>query len=274
MSLTSFIKSDKELRDKIRAAFSRPKLEKDQPLLAVPRTKRYGLVGTAFDYIFRFYLERLNDIQNESKAWVAERAIELLASNEEIYTTGTEIISNVKKLRKEFTRTGELSQELIRQTLRMSYLDPVFRAGAGIEYIGTDADEADIEDIEKQFSLIDDKFFLARDICLLNPAFGEGSMIVGGADADFVIDDKLIDIKTTRKLELTLNNFCQVIGYLALHRISGIESRKELGINQLGIYYSRYGYLFLFNIQDLIDDISLQKFTEWFERKIRRNLVD
>lgn len=270
MSLTSLIQNDKELRDEIRAVFLRPKLDKKQPLLVQPHTKRYGLVGTAFDYIFRFYLEKLNDIQNESKAWVAENVI-LRVSDKEIYKTGIEIISNVKKLRKEFIKTGELSQELIRQTLRMSYCDPVFRAGAGIEYIGTDADEADIEDIEKQFSLIDDKLFMAKNICLLNPTFGEGSMIVGGADADFVIDDKLIDIKTTKKLELPLNNFCQLIGYLLLHRISGIDRRKELEINHLGIYYSRYGYLFLFNIQDLIDDISLRKFTEWFERKIRSN---
>jgi len=98
------------------------------------------------------------------------------------------------------------------------------------------------------------------------------SMLVGGADADFVIDDKLIDIKTTKKLELKLNDFCQVIGYLLLHIISGIDGSKELlKINQLGIYYSRYAYLFLFNIQDLIDDHALRRFAEWFESRIRRN---
>ena len=77
-----------------------------------------------------------------------------------------------------------------------------------------------------------------------------------------------MDIKTTKKLELKLNDFCQVIGYFLLHRISGVNARKELEINQLGIYYSRYGYLFLFNTKDLIDDNSLEKFTEWFENTI------
>jgi len=232
MSLTSLIKSDKELRDKIKKAFSRPKLEKNKPLLVEPHTRRYGLVGTAFDYIFRFYLERLNNIQNESKPWIAEQAMALLPPDEEVYKKGTEIINNVKRLRKKFIKTGDLSDELIRQTLRMSYIDPIFRAGVGIEYIGVDADKADIEDIKEQLTLLNENLFRAKDTCILNPTFGEASMLVGGADADFVIDDKLIDIKTTKKLELKLNDFCQVIGYLLLHIISGIDGSKEIKINQ------------------------------------------
>ena len=269
MSLTSLIRNDKELRDKINATFSRPRLEKKKPLLVESLTKDPGLIGTAFDYIFRFFLEKNNNVQNSSKKWFAEEAIELLIENEEVYEIGSEIIKNVKELKKEFIETGNLSQELIRQTLRMSYIDPVIRSGIGIEYIGKDVGKADIEDIENQFALIEEELFRSEKICLLNPKFGEASNLVRGADADFLIDDKLIDIKTTKKLRLELKDFCQVIGYLMLHRISGIDGRKEIEINQLGIYYSRYGYLFLFNIQDLTDDSSLQIFTEWFENRIR-----
>jgi len=272
MSLTSLIRSDKELREEIRKAFSRPKLDRNKQLLAEPQTKHYGLVGTAFDYIFRFYLERINNVSNDNKVWIAEQAIELLAHNESVYEIGVEIINSVKELRKTFLKTGDLSEELIRQTLRMSYIDPIFRAGTGIEYIGMDADKADIDDIKKQFGLIEEKQFKAKNICILNPTFGEASRLVGGADADFLIDDKLIDIKTTKKLELKLNDFCQIIGYLLLHKISGINKQKEIVINQLGIYFSRYGYLFLFNVKDLIDDNSLHNFTEWFERRIKSRI--
>lgn len=189
MSLTSLIKSDKELRGKISAAFSRPKLEKTKPLLVEPLTKRYGLVGTAFDYLFRFYLERINNIDNKSKVWVSEQAIELLISNEEVYEAGIDIINNVKNLQNQFIETGELSRDLIRETLRMSYIDPVFRSGFGVEYIGADADELDVNDIERQFELVEENLFKAKDICLLNPTFGEASRLVGGADADLLIDD-------------------------------------------------------------------------------------
>lgn len=268
MSLTALIKNDKELRDKIRSAFSRPKLEKNKPLLAEPLTKNYALVGTAFDYIFRFFLEKINNSSNPSQVWIAERGISLFG--EEVFEIGSEIIKNVKELKEEFIQTGNLSEELIRQTLRMSYIDIVYRAPVGIEDIGKDVGKADIEDIKNQFSLIDEKLFRSEEICLLNPEFGEATRLVRGADADFLIDKKLIDIKTTKNLQLQLKDFCQIIGYLMLHRISGIDERKDVEIDQLGIYYSRYGYLFLFDIKDLIDDCSLQTFTEWFERRINR----
>lgn len=274
MSLTSLIKSDQELRNKIRATFSRPKLEKNRPLLVEPLTKRYSLVGTAFDYIFRFYLERINNLTNKSEVWIAEQAIELIKSSEELYLAGKDIINRVKELKKEYVEIGKFSRDLIRETIRMSYIDPVFRAGVGVEYIGTDADEDDIIDIEKQFALLEESYFRAEDTCLLNPTFGEASRLVGGADADFLIDNKLIDLKTTKKLELKLNDFCQIIGYLVLHKISGINEQREIEINQLGLYYSRYGYLFLFDIQDIVDDKSLSEFIEWFESKIRQNFIN
>ena len=272
MSLTALIKDDKELRHKISNAFSRPNLEKNKPLLAEPLTKNYGLVGTAFDYIFRFFLEKINNSSNPSQVWIAERGISLFG--EEVFEIGSEIIKNVKYLKEEFIQTGILSEELIRQTLRMSYIDIVCRAPVGMEDIGKDADKADIEDIKNQFSLIDERLFRSEEICLLNPEFGEATRLVCGADADFLIDKKLIDIKTTKNLQLKIKDFCQIIGYLMLHRISGIDERKDIEIDQLGIYYSRYGYLFLFDIKDLIDDDSLQIFTEWFERRIRGTSIN
>ena len=186
------------------------------------------------------------------------------------YEHSLKIIEKVKCLRKEFAETGRLSRELIGQTLRMSYIDPVLRAGRGVEYIGTDADQLDIEDIEKQFSLIDSKLFKSQNRCLLNPTFDKGSQLVGGADADLIIDDKLIDVKTTKKLELSLSDFCQIIGYLLLHRIGGTSSCSgEFKIEQPSIYYSRFGYLFLFDVKDFINDKSLNKFTKWFEDYLR-----
>ena len=269
MSLTSLIKNDKELRNAIKTTFIRPKLNRTKPLLVQPNTKHYGLVGTAFDYLFRFYLERNNKTYNEPNIWISEKAIELLRHNRKVYKVGYKIINDVKKLSREFIKTGKLSDELIRQTLRMSYIDPILRAGTGIEYIGLDADKADIEDIRKQYYLIDKKLFTSKEICLLNPSFGEASRLVGGADADFLIDDKLIDIKTTKNLEFRLNDFCQIIGYFLLHKISGIDEDKSIKINQLGIYYSRYGYLFSFNIADIISNKSLDSFTKYFENRIR-----
>jgi len=272
MSLTSLIKRDKELRDKIKATFSRPKIDKNVSLLAEPQTKKYGLVGTAFDYIFRFYLERLNNTKNNTKTWIAEKALERLSPYKEKQEIGIQLVEKVKELYKEFLITGNISEELIKYTLEMSYLDPIFRVGKGIEYIGTHADKEDIEDIKKLLSLMDNNTFKAKSIYISNPTFGKASQLVGGADADIIIDDMLIDIKTTKNIEFTLHYFCQVIGYLLLYRISGIDGEEQkTEINRLGIYYSRYGYLFTFDVKNLIDNKSLEEITIWFETKIKEN---
>ena len=152
----------------------------------------------------------------------------------------------------------------------MSYIDLYIRSGIGFEYIGTDADEQDIIDIEKQFSLLDERHFTAERYCLLNPTFGEASDLIGGADADLLIDDKLIDIKSTKKRGLDLYDYCQIIGYFLLHNIGGIDERKEIEIKRLGLYYSRYGYLFLFDVYDITDRKSLLQFLEWFEARIKK----
>lgn len=317
MNLSLLIDRDKYLRNEIRDAFQlselRLKFEKNRLLLAPPKTKHSSLVGVAFDYLLRFYLEKLNGLHcHRENQWVAEKTKNILSESCEstriekferleqesikinqcsqrelmiasalsdhypdsvllpAYKHSLEIIEKVKSLKENFLETGRLSRELIRQTLRMSYIDPVLRSGRGIEDIGKDADQLDIEDIEQQFSLIDDKLFKSKNRCLLNPTFGKGSQLVGGADADLIIDDKLIDIKTTQKLELSLSDFCQVVGYLLLHRIGGTSSDSgEIKIEQLGIYYSRYGYLFLFNVTDLISENSLNTFTKWFENYVR-----
>ena len=59
MSLTSFLKN-KDVKDKFTKAFPMPSISLSGELLAPPKTTHYPLVGTAFDYLIRFYLKRIN----------------------------------------------------------------------------------------------------------------------------------------------------------------------------------------------------------------------
>ena len=76
MSLTSFL-NKKDVREKFREEFPKPTFNIKKELLAPPFTKRYGLVGTAFDYLLRFYIKYLNP-SAITKPWVAERGLEIL----------------------------------------------------------------------------------------------------------------------------------------------------------------------------------------------------
>src|SRR5262245_47234060 len=76
MSLTSFL----DLPDvKARVKPFRPKLPRKitVPLKVEPRSNRYMLVGTAFDYLLRFELQRLAS-HAVSERWVAEYAPDML----------------------------------------------------------------------------------------------------------------------------------------------------------------------------------------------------
>ena len=58
MSLTTFL-AKPDVREKFSSEFAKPKLQVKKEIIALPLTKRYGLVGTAFDYLVRFHIEYL-----------------------------------------------------------------------------------------------------------------------------------------------------------------------------------------------------------------------
>jgi hypothetical protein len=121
-----------------------------------------------------------------------------------------------------------------------------------------------MEDLKKLYSIIPN-FFKSNKKCILNPSFGTASLMVGGADADLIIGDTLIDIKTTTSLVFIKSYFLQLIGYYVLNDIGGIDEIKDhVKIKKLGIYYSRYGYLFTFNVSEVVSKKDFKEFTELF----------
>lgn len=59
MSLTSFLDDSGELRILLDETFENPGIEQDVERIAEPQTADYSLIGTAFDYLVRFRLERM-----------------------------------------------------------------------------------------------------------------------------------------------------------------------------------------------------------------------
>lgn len=69
----------------------------------------------------------------------------------------------------------------------------------------------------------------------LNPTF-DGSALIGGADADLIVDGCLIEIKTTVKPEtLPRDVLYQLLGYVLL------DFTDKHGISSVGLYLSRQG---------------------------------
>lgn len=288
MSLTSFLRI-KEVKEKFQGEF--PKLfnfRVKTPLLAPPLTKNYQLVVTSFDYLLRFYIKLLNPNAIES-SWVAENSLRRIKAKLrylkkrnspddkkfrpllEYWTKGGEkIVSKAKKDYAAFLKSGKLSNDIMRSTLLLSKLDFIKRAG----YVKEDLEsinEDDILDLKSLFTIVNPELFELSKTCILNPTFGEGSILVRGADADLVIGDALIEIKTTKHLQFTQKHFNQLVGYYILSKIGGIDKmREDNEIKRLGIYFSRHAYLHLLNVKDVIDEEKLLGFIEWFKKRAKQ----
>jgi len=76
MSLTKFLK-EKDVKRKFQEFFPKPRFTAKKEILAPPLTENYSLVGTAFDYLLRFFIEYSYE-QTISNKWVAENSLKLL----------------------------------------------------------------------------------------------------------------------------------------------------------------------------------------------------
>lgn len=252
MSLTSFIKASKDYRDLIRDNFIKPKFNAG-PLIAEPKTQNYGLVGTAFDYLLRFKIERKNKC----------KAMPWIASTPKQIPLAEEINVEARTLLNLYLKTGKMTKALMESALKLATIDNVVRSGQGADMVGS-INPLDLEDLSNLYKLIDADKFKSRQSCYLNPTFGIGSELVAGADADLIIDGALIDVKTTIKPDFTRSYFEQLIGYFLLHIIDCEDRNVPVSIKKLGIYFSRHGCLFLMDVADLVDESELPNIVSAF----------
>lgn len=264
MSLTSFLKC-KGVSAKFRETFALPFTPPLDNLRAEPLTKNYSLVGTAFDYLLRFYLERLYPFA-QAKYWIAESALtcSILQNNKAIYKQVRTIVQTARELQTTYLQGGQITDELLRVCLLLAQIDPIFRRSVIVPNFGH-IDECDIADLRNLISLVTPETFPIRDICLLDPTFGAASWLVGGADVDLVIDEAIVDIKTTINPKLQRKHFNQVLGYYILSRIGKIEGLPTNHcICQIGVYSARFGELYLFNVEKLANEDTIRAFSRWF----------
>lgn len=266
MSLTTILRNI-EIEKRFKEEIKYPVIKSNAAPLAPPQTKHYSLVGTAFDYLLRFFIESINENVN-TRQWVAFIGLDNIRKkySNDVYQTGKDILSSAEKNYIKYLDTKAVTNEMLRDVLRLAKLDIFYRSGCLNDL--NEVDDADIEDLKCLYSLINQDEWYANDECILNPTFNKASILVGGADADIIIDDMLIEIKTTKKLELNKKYINQLVGYYILYKIGGIHGTKNLEedieILKLGIYFSRFGILKVFYLEDIINLDTLPKFIQWF----------
>jgi hypothetical protein len=272
VSLIGFVKS-REGRHFFASEFTKPRIKILGELKAPPLTTHYSLVGTAFDYLIRFCLKYRYPNAKDNH-WVADfgndTILRIKSPRSPMAIFHKKRIENVKFAKEtysQFLKNGVLTEDIFKSSILLAQIDPVRRALAFDKQIGL-VDNNDIQDLKNLINLVNFENFKPASYCLLNPTFNEGSKLVGGGDTDIVIDNQIIDIKTTRKLEVTRDMFNQIIGYYILGEIGGIGKEKINipNINEIGFYFSRYGIKFMYKVEDIIDFNFLSNFIEKFKK--------
>lgn len=281
MSLTQFV-SEPLVREKIDEAFPNQGPRASNSLQAEWKTNNYMIVGTAFDYLARFWMRRTAS-EYHSRPWIAEHSLEVAREKFSTHVAEIEeVIERAKDARDEYLKSGEASEVLIKSALDLARIDGVFRGDGPPVNLGK-YDEDDIEDCKALLEILEDSQALEGDVVDLNPAFGLVASIVGGADADMIVDGTLVDLKTTTQATFKVDYWRQLVGYLILVDIHddlcqmGLYDSVGLAddpscrplpdIDDFGVYYARHGELSTSPAEAIYGAENYAEFKSWFVDK-------
>lgn len=287
MSLTSFLAMS-EVTAKVKPL--RPQLPRRiaAPLKAEPRSNRYMLVGTAFDYFLRFELKRRAP-HAIAERWVAEYAPDIIWRKTEKGAVGMDLLTDAasvdymppEKVAECFRRilvdakaavaafikskapSREMQADLAGHAIRLAKLDSVYRAWR-LDPRFQEADPEDVQDLVNLLSIVPFDILLHKASLILNPNFRDSSLLVGGADTDLIAGNLLVDFKTTKKGEMAVGDLDQLLGYFLLARKQRQSDPGFPTIERLGLYFCRHGYLWTMEASVWTEHPEFLEIEQWF----------
>lgn len=259
ISLTSFL-SENEALSVVNANFTNPVKRTGAKLLVEPTKGKgvdFGAVGTAYDYWLR---------------------CELRKSDPDIYTTFLgyrKCVSRygdspkVTKLLKRHTEflSGPLSSNdsLLEACLFIAKFETEYRSGYPVETF--DVKPQNIEELKRIAEATKLDLFQKKEI-VINPTFAvKGSKLFIQADGDIVLDNVLVDLKTSSQITLK-DNLRQLIGYWVLNLLRG----SPIDIQRLGVYYPRFNYFVDFLPSDLMTPDGQNNIVGYFQKRLGKNI--
>jgi len=256
MSVTTIIE-DKQSRAFLKRHVRPPKMP-DRPPPVIPSASHPGRMGTAVDYAIRFGLEVRGGyahqlgIVADGALSVVDRHPQYAHHRDAIIDRRLEALIDLGDLH----ATPDLPRTVASACLRLAGLDTIFRAHRFDDLQWT-PDDAAISELQAIYALTPWDALRPREIGLLNPVFGLGSSLMGGADADLIVDGCLIDIKTVSATKPAAQYIRQLVAYALLANRYGAHQQRTdaaqpVKIETLGLYFARAGHLFRFALDECI----------------------
>jgi hypothetical protein len=263
----------------------------DAPLKIEPRSNRYVMVGTAFDYLLRFELQRRAP-HAVTRTWVAECGCDILWKEdvgycdllkgavdpkdylppEEVGKRARAIVERTKSAVASYLKTkaptrAQLS-ELAGCAIRLAKLDQVVRE-LRLDPHFKEAEGEDVEDLLGLLEIVPFASLLLKTTMLLNPTFGESSVLVGGADADLIAGDLLVDFKVTKASKMQARDLDQLLGYYLLARNHRRSNPTFPEIKRVALYFGRHGLLWPLDVTVWTNYPEFVEVEKWFFQRAR-----
>ncbi len=274
MSVADLVR-DSEIQDLLEPLLPAGPTKLGMKIRISPQRNSGSLVGTAFDYAVRFELQRRYP-HARSRSWVAESAIAevdlgaaryaLVDENgEEIWSVDAKLAARWGKVvgaaRRAVTsyvanHAPDIAARkgIVQHALRLARIDPFVR----VRYVEPDpekVDAADVLDVLALLEIVPWNVLGSEASVLLNPSFGAQSKRVGGADADLICGDRLVDLKTATQ-PTPRGDLRQLLAYLILARAARAEDASFPAVASLGVYYARHGHLWTLPAAQFTDQSS------------------
>lgn len=253
-----------------------------------PQSARYMLVGTAFDYLLRFELQRRAP-HAVSGPWMAETASKMIVRNigsasvgldllhdadparylppEEVANRAAALVENAKSsvatYLKEKNPSKSAQGEMAGHALRLAKLDSIYRRQT-LDLSFEDVDKGDISELVALLQIVPFDQLTHDKVLLLNPDFGQISKLVQGADADLISGDLLVDFKVVRTAKLDSRMLDQLLGYYLLARKEQTADPQFPPIGRVGIYFARHGFLWSIETSEWISRPEFSEVEQWF----------
>lgn len=270
MSLTDFVEKP-QVRNRLADQFPNQGRGATNPLKANWQTENYSLVGTAFDYLLRFWLQRKLPTCH-TRQWVAKEGLAFAVFGEDTEDVQA-VVTRAKTERDEYLESGEISRALIEAALDLARADIPVRTENSLKVLG-EYDEKDVIDCIRLLDILDGSEAFDGSVAHLNPVFGSASKLVGGADADVILDGTLIDVKATKKSTFKATYWRQLVGYLVLADIQRTLLEEDIisdfgqynlpEVEAFGVYFARHGELSTVPATEVYESEHYSEFRSWF----------
>ncbi len=236
-----------------------------RPLVHAGELYPYGSLGAAIDYRTR-YAFAITPYQ-QLVAWHGALLLTTVGGSysrglvKEFFERLDTTLKAVRPVGKRLDAADELT--LDRYCFVLSLFEQAFRSNAyvqgplmqptvkhSVEELLAIPQVAWLDDLGAMFMLFYDRYshLLSRP-AILNPVFA-GSVDIGGADADMIVEGCLIDMKASISPQIKADFLHQLAGYVLL------DYNDTYHITSVGIYMARQGILFSWPVSEFLQKVT------------------